>query len=116
MCAKNEIGQVGFPLYDSTLTTKLILDQAGRILLPKILRRELHLGPGDTLQLESEGDEITLRPVRQRLIQKAGFKHVPKPMPMKTKNNAVIYYLYFASQKPAALNIVNSIFKKYGQR
>jgi three-Cys-motif partner protein len=53
---------------------------------------------------------------RQRLINKAGFKHVPKPMPMKTKNNAVIYYLYFASQKPAALNIVNSIFKKYGQR
>ena len=53
---------------------------------------------------------------RQRLITKAGFKHVPKPMPMKTRNNAVIYYLYFASQKPAALNIVNSIFKKYGQR
>ncbi len=53
---------------------------------------------------------------RQRLIVKAGFKHVPKPMPMKTKNNAVIYYLYFASQKPAALNIVNDIFKKYGQR
>ena len=53
---------------------------------------------------------------RQRLITKAGFKHVPKPMPMKTKNNAVIYYLYFASQKPAALNIVNGIFKKYGQR
>ena len=53
---------------------------------------------------------------RQRLIHKAGFKHVPKPMPMKTKNNAVIYYLYFASQKPAALNIVNGIFKKYGQK
>jgi three-Cys-motif partner protein len=53
---------------------------------------------------------------RQRLITKAGFKHVSKPMPMKTKNNAVIYYLYFASQKPAALNIVNGIFKKYGQR
>jgi len=35
--------------------------------------------------------------------------------PMKTKNNAVTYYLYFASQKPAALNIVNYIFRKYGQ-
>jgi three-Cys-motif partner protein len=53
---------------------------------------------------------------RQRLINKAGFKHVPKPMPMKTKNNAVIYYLYFASQKPTALNIVKDIFKQYGQR
>jgi hypothetical protein len=49
------------------------------------------------------------------LITSAGFKHVPKPMPMKTKNNAVIYYLYFASQKPAARSIVNAIFKKYGQ-
>lgn len=29
---------------------------------------------------------------RQRLITKAGFKHVPKPMPMKTKNNTMIYY------------------------
>jgi len=46
---------------------------------------------------------------RQRLITKAGFKHVPKPMPMTTKNNAVIYYLYFASQKPAALSIINGI-------
>lgn len=53
---------------------------------------------------------------RQRLIKKAGFKHVPKPMPMRTKNNAVIYYLYFASQNDAALNIVTDIFKKYGRR
>ena len=52
---------------------------------------------------------------RQRLIKKAGFKYVPKPMPMKTKTNAVIYYLYFASQKPAALGIVNDIFNKYRQ-
>jgi len=53
---------------------------------------------------------------RQRLIKKAGFKHVPKPMPMMTKNRSVIYYLYFASQNGTALNIVNDIFKKYGQR
>lgn len=53
---------------------------------------------------------------RQRLIKKAGFKHVPNPMPMRTKTNAVIYYLYFASQNDAALNIVTDIFKKYGQR
>jgi hypothetical protein len=34
-------------------------------------------------------------------------------MPMKTKNNSVIYYLYFASQKPVATGIVDDIFKKY---
>ena len=52
------------------MTTKLTLDQAGRVLIPKTLRRELHLGPGDTLQLESEGDEITLRPVRPKALLK----------------------------------------------
>lgn len=50
---------------------------------------------------------------RQRLIKKAGFKFVPKPMPMKTKSNSVIYFLYFASQKETGMDIVNDIFDKY---
>jgi three-Cys-motif partner protein len=50
---------------------------------------------------------------RKRLKEKAGFKFVSKPMPMKTKNNSVIYYLYFAAQKPVAANIVEDIFNKY---
>ena len=50
---------------------------------------------------------------RQRLIKKAGFKCVPKPMPMKTKTNAVIYYLFFASQKDSGMGIVNDIFNQY---
>jgi len=51
---------------------------------------------------------------RQRLEKKAGFKYVPKPMPMKiTNSNTVIYYLYFASQKEAGMDIVNDIFNKY---
>ena len=53
---------------------------------------------------------------RQRLKKRAGFKFVSKPMPMKTKTNAVIYYLYFASQKPVAAGIVDDIFNKYRQR
>src|SRR5882672_11143360 len=59
-----------FPLYGYTMTTKIILDKAGRVLIPKSLREELHLGPGDTLQLESEGDEIMLRPVRPEALLK----------------------------------------------
>ena len=39
-----------------------------------------------------------------------------KPMPMKTKTNSVIYYLYFASQKPVAAGIVDEIFNKYRKR
>jgi AbrB family looped-hinge helix DNA binding protein len=52
------------------MTAKLTLDRAGRVLIPKHLRQELHLGPGDTLQLESQGDEITLRPERPKALLK----------------------------------------------
>ena len=53
---------------------------------------------------------------RERLKKKAGFKFVSKPMPMKTRRNSIIYYLYFASQKPVAAGIVDDIFKKYRER
>ena len=47
------------------------LDKAGRVVLPKRLRQQLHLLPGDTLELESEGERVTLRPVRpQALLRK----------------------------------------------
>ena len=46
------------------VTTKLFIDKAGRILLPKPLRDELQLSPGDALELDSTGEAITLRPVR----------------------------------------------------
>jgi AbrB family transcriptional regulator (stage V sporulation protein T) len=52
------------------MTTKLTLDRAGRVLIPKALRQELHLGPGDALQLDSEGEQITLRPVRPKALLK----------------------------------------------
>jgi AbrB family looped-hinge helix DNA binding protein len=43
---------------------KLTLDKAGRIVLPKPLRDELHLEPGDVLEIESSGEDITIRPAR----------------------------------------------------
>ena len=46
------------------MTTRLTLDKAGRVVLPKPLRDELLLCPGDTLELESQGEQIMLRPVR----------------------------------------------------
>ena len=46
------------------MTTQLTIDSAGRIVLPKPLRKELDLAPGDCLELESTGERITLRPVR----------------------------------------------------
>jgi AbrB family looped-hinge helix DNA binding protein len=40
------------------------LDRAGRIVLPKTLRDELHLSAGDTLELSVDGEQVTLRPRR----------------------------------------------------
>lgn len=65
---------------------------------------------------EKVSNEVFAEAFRRRLIQKAGFKEVGQPMPMKTKTNAVIYYLFFASQKPVAANIVKGIFDKYRKR
>ena len=50
---------------------------------------------------------------RQRLKNVAGFNIVPEPLPMRNKNNAVVYYLFLASQKPVAQKIIDDIFAKY---
>ena len=46
------------------MNTRLTLDKAGRVVIPKPLREKLHLEAGDTLEMESAGEQITLRPVR----------------------------------------------------
>jgi len=46
------------------MNARLIIDKAGRVVIPKPLREELHLEPGDALEMEHMGEEITLRPVR----------------------------------------------------
>ena len=43
---------------------KVTLDKAGRIVLPKPLRDEFNLEAGDSLEIESSGEDITLRPAR----------------------------------------------------
>ena len=43
---------------------KVTLDRVGRVVLPKTLRDELRLAPGDTLDLTLKGDDVTLRPRR----------------------------------------------------
>ena len=46
------------------MISKVTLDQAGRVVLPKALRDELRLSPGDTLDLTVNGEDVTLRPRR----------------------------------------------------
>lgn len=52
------------PFYNAIMNARLVMDKAGRIVIPKPLREELHLEPGDSLELESGGEQITLRPAR----------------------------------------------------
>jgi AbrB family looped-hinge helix DNA binding protein len=46
------------------MKSKVTIDRAGRVVLPKALRDEMRLSPGDTLDLTVAGDEVILRPVR----------------------------------------------------
>jgi three-Cys-motif partner protein len=50
---------------------------------------------------------------RQRLKTVGGFGYVPSPMPIRNSRGAVVYYLYFATPKAVAAEIVNDIFEKY---
>jgi AbrB family looped-hinge helix DNA binding protein len=46
------------------MNNRLTIDKAGRVVIPKPLREQLHLEPGDALEMEAAGEQITLRPVR----------------------------------------------------
>ena len=46
------------------MNTTLTVDKAGRVVLPKPVREELQLQPGDSLEMESSEDRIVLRPHR----------------------------------------------------
>lgn len=62
---------------------------------------------------EKEDNETVAEGFRKRLQEVAGFKHVPRPLPMRNSKGAVIYYLFLASQKPVAQDIIEAIFSKY---
>jgi AbrB family looped-hinge helix DNA binding protein len=53
-----------------SVATKISIDKAGRVVLPKSLREKMRVEAGDDLLVEAEGDRITLRPVRQEALLK----------------------------------------------
>jgi three-Cys-motif partner protein len=65
---------------------------------------------------EKQTNEIIAEAFRNRLKKVAGFARVPNPLPMRNTTGAVVYYLYFASQKDTAEHIVLDIFRKYQNR
>ncbi len=62
---------------------------------------------------EKTSNEAIAEAYRKRIQNVAGFNFVPKPMPMRNRTGAVIYYLYFASPNSTGGKIVRDIFKKY---
>jgi three-Cys-motif partner protein len=60
-----------------------------------------------------QGNEAIVAAFRERLKRVAGFTFVPEPLAMRNSTNAVVYYLFFASQKPVAKKIVEDIFMRY---
>jgi three-Cys-motif partner protein len=53
---------------------------------------------------------------RLRLVEVAGFKFVPAPLPMRNSTGAVVYYLFFASQNQTGETILKAIFDSYRDR
>ncbi len=56
------------------MNTTITIDKAGRVIIPKVLRDEWHLEPGDSLSLEAENGSARLQPVRNgRMVKKGNF-------------------------------------------
>lgn len=73
--------------------------------------------PKDSSGRSTKADMETIAAAfRARLQSAAGFKHVPEPLPMRGVKGALSYYLFFASQKPLADEIVTEIFDTYRTR
>lgn len=65
---------------------------------------------------EKESNETIAEAFRRRLNEVAGFDRVPPPLPMRNSKGAIVYYLFFASQKNTAEHIVLQIFEKFRNR
>jgi three-Cys-motif partner protein len=65
---------------------------------------------------EKEPNEAVAGAYRQRLIEVAGFRYVPEPLPMRNTRNAVVYYLFFASHNQVGDKIARYILDKYRTR
>jgi len=65
---------------------------------------------------DKQPNEAVTEAFRRRLKDVAGFERVPHPLPMRNSKGAVVYYLFFASQKDTAEHIVQDIFGKYRKR
>jgi AbrB family looped-hinge helix DNA binding protein len=62
------------------------IDQAGRIVLPKHVRQELSIKPGDTFRISIEGVAVTLTPNKEA----TGFVRKGKALVFSTAGNETL--------------------------
>jgi AbrB family looped-hinge helix DNA binding protein len=71
----------------------ITIDKAGRVVLPKPVRDKLRLNAGDSLELESSGEAIVLRPQRAiaRMRKRDGIWvfHTGSPISAASVNEAI---------------------------
>jgi AbrB family looped-hinge helix DNA binding protein len=60
-------------------TARARFDKAGRLLIPAKLRSELNVGPGDSVVLETKGEELHVRPYKQAIREAQAIirKYIP---------------------------------------
>jgi three-Cys-motif partner protein len=66
------------------------------------------------IDLEKVSNPKFAESFRKRLQNVAGFRRVPQPLPMRNSKGSTVYYLFFASHKGTAEEIVTYIFDKFG--
>lgn len=75
------------------MSKRQTIDKAGRIVIPKSLRDNLQLQPGDTLELEGTTDRIVLKPLRAEtpLRKERGIwvYRTGRPLPTSVYENAL---------------------------
>jgi three-Cys-motif partner protein len=118
---------INFPIYDININ---VLHHDPETVLPSNLER-MNSYWGDeswrrvayeksdpdlfgNVDLEKVSNRKFAEAFRARLKNVAGFKKVPEPLAMCNSKGSTVYYLFFASQKGTAENIVKYIFEKFG--
>ena len=62
-----------------------------------------------------QGNLVIAKAFQKRMHVVAGFENVSEGLPMRNSRGAIIYYLFFASQKQLATKIIKDIFNKHSQ-
>lgn len=62
---------------------------------------------------QKRSNQAVAEAFRRRLRDAAGFEYVADPLPMRNSKGATLYYVFFASPKPVAEDIIRDIFKPY---